>query len=66
MRPWRKLKKTIEEKGGNFLLESNPTVLGENEKSIVEQLKEAAKNKEEEESEEEEEQEEGIIYDMPK
>lgn len=57
------VKKSIEEKGGNFLLESNPTVLGENEKSIVEQMEEAKKKKEEEESEEEEEQEEGIIAD---
>ena len=32
------VKKTIEEKGGNFLLESNPTVLGENKKKF-EQLK---------------------------
>ena len=55
------VKKNIEEKGGKFLLETNPTVLGENEKSIAEQMKDAA-NKEEEQSEEEEEEqeEEGI------
>ena len=55
------VKKNIEEKGGKFLLETNPTVLGENEKSIAEQMK-AAANKEEEQSEEEEEEqeEEGI------
>ena len=41
------VKKNIEEKGGKFLLETNPTVLGENEKSIAEQMKDAA-NKEEE------------------
>ena len=50
------VKKNIEEKGGKFLLETNPTVLGENEKSIAEQMKDAA-NKEEEQSEEEEEEE---------
>jgi translation initiation factor 2 subunit 1 len=58
------VKKTIEEKGGNFFLETNPTVLGENEKSIVEQMRELKNKKEEEESEEEEEQEEGIIADV--
>jgi len=53
--------KSIEERGGNFLLETNPVVLGENEKSIGEQMREA-KNQNNEESEEEdnEQEEEGI------
>ena len=60
----QEVKKTIEAKGGNFLLETNPEVLGENEKSVGEQLKEARNKPEEEEQEDEEdnnqEQEEGI------
>ena len=53
------VKKSIEERGGNFLLETNPEALGENEKSIGEQMREA-KNKQEEEEEEEDNEEEGI------
>ena len=60
----QEVKKSIEAKGGNFLLETNPEVLGENEKSVGEQLKEARNKPEEEEQEDEEdnnqEQEEGI------
>ena len=60
----QEVKKTIEAKGGNFLLETNPEVLGENEKSVGEQLREARNKPEEEEQEDEEdnnqEQEEGI------
>ena len=60
----QEVKKSIEAKGGNFLLETNPEVLGENEKSVGEQLKEARNKLEEEEQEDEEdnnqEQEEGI------
>lgn len=59
----QEVKKSIEAKGGNFLLETNPEVLGENEKSVGEQLKEASNRPEEEEQEEEEEkqdEEEGI------
>lgn len=60
----QEVKKTIEAKGGNFLLETNPEVLGENEKSVSEQLREARNKTEEEEQEDEEdnnqEQEEGI------
>ncbi len=52
------VEKTIKEKGGNFLLESNPVALGENEKSIGEQMREARNNKEEEEESEEEENQE--------
>ena len=57
----QEVKKSIEAKGGNFLIDINPMVLGENEKSIGEQLKEG-KNKQEEEDEESEEEEnqEGI------
>ncbi len=56
------VKRSIEEKGGNFLIETNPVVLGENEKSISEQMREARNKKEEEEEEdsEEEKHEEGI------
>ena len=55
------VEKTIKAKGGNFLVETNPIVLGENEESISDQMK-AAKNREEKEEEEEEEEEnqEGI------
>jgi translation initiation factor 2 subunit 1 len=60
----QEVKKSIEAKGGNFLLETNPEVLGENEKSVGEQLREARNKPEEEEQEDEEdnnqEQEEGI------
>ena len=60
----QEVKKTIEAKGGNFLLETNHVVLGENEKSVGEQLREARNKPEEEEQEDEEdnnqEQEEGI------
>ena len=52
------VEKTIKEKGGNFLLESNQVALGENEKSIGEQMREARNNKEEEEESEEEENQE--------
>ena len=52
------VEKTIKEKGGNFLLESNPVALGENEKSIGEQMREARNNKEEEEESEEEDNQE--------
>jgi len=57
----QEVKKSIEAKGGNFLIDINPMVLGENEKSIGEQMKEG-KNKQEEEEEESEEEEnqEGI------
>ena len=55
----QEVKKSIEAKGGNFLLETNPEVLGENEKSVVEQLREAQK-KEEQESEDENQEEEEI------
>jgi len=55
------VKKSIEAKGGSFLIETNPVVLGENEKSISEQMKEARNKQEEEEEESEEEKhEEGI------
>lgn len=53
------VEKTIKTKGGNFLLESNPVALGENEKSIGEQMREA-RDKEEEESEDENQEDEGI------
>lgn len=60
------VRKTIIEKNGSFLLESNPEVLGEDEKTISEQLNEA-KNKEEEEDEEnEDENVEGIKENLPK
>ena len=42
------VQKSIEERGGNFLLEVNPEALGENEKNIGEQMRED-KNKQEEE-----------------
>ena len=59
------VKKSIEAKGGSFLIETNPVVLGENEKSISEQMKEARNKQEEEEEESEEEKhEEGINPNM--
>lgn len=56
------VKKTIETKKGNFQIMTNPYALGENEKSISEQMNEAEEKKEEESDEEEsnQEQEEGI------
>ena len=54
------VKKSIESKGGGFLIETNPVVLGENEKSISEQMKEARNKQEEEEESEEEKLEKGI------
>ena len=56
----QEVKKTIEAKGGNFLLETNPQVIGDNEKTMSEQLREA-RNKAEEEQEEEDNQEEEEI-----
>jgi len=55
------VKKSIESKGGSFLIETNPVILGENEKSISEQMKEARNKKEEEEEESEEEKHEEEI-----
>ena len=56
----QEVKKSIEAKGGNFLIDINPMVLGENEKSIGEQMKEGKNKQEEEEESEEEEHQEGI------
>ena len=60
------VRKTIQAKEGNFLLETNPQVIGEDEKTLGEQLNEA-KNKEDEEEEEENEDEnqEGIQENLP-
>ena len=58
------VEKCIKAKGGNFLLQTKPTVLGENEESISDQMKAArgkeGKEEEEEEEEEDQEDQEGI------
>ncbi len=63
------VKNSIKAKGGSYLLETKPMVLGEGEKSLAEQLKEAKnKEKEDEEGEEEENEEdneEGIKANLP-
>lgn len=61
------VKRTIKEKNGNYCLETNPMVIGEDEKTLSEQLKEA-KNQEDENEEEEEnedENQEGIKANLP-
>ena len=61
------VRKTIIAKNGNFLLETNPQVIGEDEKTMSEQLNEA-KNKEDEQEEQEEdedENQEGIKENLP-
>lgn len=62
------IKRSIKARNGNYLLETNPQILGEGEKSLSEQLNEA-RNKEDisEGSEEnEDENEEGIKANLPK
>lgn len=62
------IKRSIKARNGNYLLETNPQILGEHEKSLSEQLNEA-RNKEDisEGSEEnEDENEEGIKANLPK
>lgn len=62
------IKRSIKARNGNYLLETNPQILGEGEKSLREQLNEA-RNKEDisEGSEEnEDENEEGIKANLPK
>ena len=56
------VKKCIKEKNGNYLLETSPMVVGDDEKSLSEQLRE--ENKEEEEENEDENQE-GIKANLP-
>ena len=63
------VKNSIKAKNGNYLLETKPMVLGEDEKSLAEQLNEAKNKKKEDEEEEEEENEEdnqeGITANLP-
>ena len=63
------VKNSIKANGGSYLLATKPMVLGEGEKSLAEQLKEAKnKEKEDEEGEEEENEEdneEGIKANLP-
>lgn len=59
------VKRTIKEKKGNYFLETNPMVVGEDEKTVSEQIQEANEKENEEEEEENEEEEEGIKVNMP-
>ena len=61
------VKKTIKAKNGGYILETNPMVVGEGEKTLSEQLIEARekRNLEEEEEENEEEEQEGIKANLP-
>ena len=61
------VKRSIKEKNGSYLLETNPMVLGEGEKSLSQQLREAKdkENNEEEEEENEDENQEGIKANLP-
>ena len=63
------VKNSIKAKNGNYLLETKPMVLGEDEKSLAEQLNEAKNKKKEDQEEEEEENEEdnqeGITANLP-
>lgn len=61
------VRKTIIAKNGNFLLETNPQVIGEDEKTMSEQLNEAKnkENEEEEQEEDEDENQEGIKENLP-
>ena len=57
------VKKCIKAKNGSYLLETSPMVVGDDEKSLSEQLRE--ENKEEEEEENEDENQEGIKANLP-
>ncbi len=60
------VKKTIKAKNGGYILETNPQVIGEGEKTLSEQLKEAREKENlNEEEENEEEEQEGIIANLP-
>ena len=59
------VRKTIQAKNGNFLLETNPQVIGEHEKTLSEQLNEAKNKEKEEEEENDDENQEGIQANLP-